>query len=684
MVDLNIILYITIPATIILSIVFFILQYKQKKDAMPNLMKHKKRKEVKEKISKVVYNVLTQTPLLKDYVNVIEFAYMRICPYDKPTLVRLITETMIISFIGSVITGSGILILNIVINTHVTVFALCCTVLMIYATCIEILNFRIRRTQERISQDLVLLISNIKHHYLVHHNVAQALIAAADGMSHEINLHANQLYSILISADRERAVLEYVANPRANKYMKMFLSQAFEASEKGDALNENGESTFLYNLEFLRIEIMQDSFNMLKQNYKLQGYSLVILLPVMAMPIIKLWGMDFEAEMKTFYSQTGHFIEAVTLAATFLIYRSVNKTRDMNFSTDKSSLKLANKIFKNNIATKRLSDSIENHKGKFFQHIRFLQRETGDVTGVAYFCFKSVVFVVVVTSIMFFFFQTLHLQNMNYVITEVNNIDSIVSIATEKQKVAIVDATLKMTNDYLKEKKITSEELLTVIDDYVFITNDATKLAICNEVVRRIQSYHNSFIQWYEILISFGVGLASCVFPYFGLKYKYNLILQSRGKEVQTFQSILIMERLFPSITTVELLENLEAYALYFKSIIRECINTYSIAPRASLLKLKNSTDFQDFRDLCDEFLAIEEVGVKEAFGELVNNRDMSGKLTELNINMVLDKKQDSTDLLSMIPAGLAVGVYFVLPFAISVLDNIGGMFSLLDTLNKM
>ena len=144
------------------------------------------------------------------------------------------------------------------------------------------------------------------------------------------------------------------------------------------------------------------------------------------------------------------------------------------------------------------------------------------------------------------------------------------------------------------------------------------------------------------------------------------------------------MERLFPSITTVELLENLEAYALYFKSIIRECINTYSIAPRASLLKLKNSTDFQDFRDLCDEFLAIEEVGVKEAFGELVNNRDMSGKLTELNINMVLDKKQDSTDLLSMIPAGLAVGVYFVLPFAISVLDNIGGMFSLLDTLNKM
>ena len=176
------------------------------------------------------------------------------------------------------------------------------------------------------------------------------------------------------------------------------------------------------------------------------------------------------------------------------------------------------------------------------------------------------------------------------------------------------------------------------------------------------------------------LGLAAAFIPYIGLKYRHNLIMQGKDDEVRQFQAIILMERLFPNITCVQILEEMENFARVFKPSLQACINSYSSGPQEALYELRRAEQGSDeFTDIIDGFIDVEKVGVATAFAEVAGNREMEQEIKALNEERNLERQRDFTSMISYVPAVLCVGVYFIAPFAINVISRLFVMFEMLE-----
>lgn len=648
-------------------------------------VKERNKLERAEKFGNVIFKVTKQIPILRTFVSQCEDAYLAVCPYSRPMLMRLVSNTLIVSFFVSIIVVVALLVFNILITGYTTRYSISCCVLGVYITCIEVLNYRVTTAEHKITQDLIVFISKVKHNYNVSKNIPKAISLAADGMSFEVTLHAQEMYEILTSLNRKDRVKDYVLNPKTNRYLKMFITQAYEASEKGDILDEYGVSTFISNMEFFRMDIMKDVFANQKRAYAMTGYVFVTIVPVFIMPVLKYWGLDFAPELELFYSGGGKFITILTFLATIIIYRSVNRARNISFGSNLSSVNPFEKIaLWDNDNFKKFADIADTTANPIQRHVRKMLLDSGSNPRFSIFATKSVLLMIITTIIMVMFFAFTHIQERQSLRTEVNNIDNIVAIASDKQKEDIKTTILKMVDDYYSSSNLSDEHLIAGISNYMYISNKQTKLEVAKEVRSRILQCKTSYLQWWELLLSFGLGFCALFVPYLELRYKYGLVLDGRAKEVRQFQAIIIMERVFPDVTAVDLLEAMETYASYFRRSIRDCINNYSTGPKAALIRLRDTADYDDFRDLIESFINVEDIGVSVAFVEVSNNREMIEKTNELMQDIQTSKKQDRTDVISKVPALLAVGAYFIVPFGVYVFGDVDELFDMLDSFQNL
>ena len=112
-------------------------------------------------------------------------------------------------------------------------------------------------------------------------------------------------------------------------------------------------------------------------------------------------------------------------------------------------------------------------------------------------------------------------------------------------------------------------------------------------------------------------------------------------------------------------------------------MTSYSIGPREALLRLrKNAGNIHyGFRDIADGFLAVDDVGIQNAFAEVENNREMLEKMSQLEAEIQLRSKKDGIDILSRVPMCLTLGGYFIVPFLAESLRGVADVFELLEEL---
>ena len=171
--------------------------------------------------------------------------------------------------------------------------------------------------------------------------------------------------------------------------------------------------------------------------------------------------------------------------------------------------------------------------------------------------------------------------------------------------------------------------------------------------------------------------------PLVRIYYQVQTALSGAAYEIRQFQSVIMMERSMPGVTIPGLLEDMEIFSVIFKGILRRCINAYSSGPNKALLRMKEEGGqiHGSFGELSDAFLSVDEVGIAAAFAEVEHNRGLLEKITRLEAEITMEKKRDSTELMTKIPMGLTVGAYFVLPFFIHALQGVFEVFTLLEEL---
>jgi len=176
-------------------------------------------------------------------------------------------------------------------------------------------------------------------------------------------------------------------------------------------------------------------------------------------------------------------------------------------------------------------------------------------------------------------------------------------------------------------------------------------------------------------------GICIGVLPIIKLYFQGQRIRDGAVHEVRQFQAVLLMERKLQGVTVVDLLEDMELFSKCFRNCLRRCINSYSSDPGWALQRLKEEGNIlhPSFGELADSFLSVDEAGVELSFAEVENNRRLLDRMTKLETEIHMERKKDSTDLVSRIPVILTVGIYFIFPVFGYSLHGVYEVFRLLE-----
>ena len=304
--------------------------------------------------------------------------YRKLCPYGEERLNEIVNADHRLVILVVTLLSVGIVFWNALFHLFSTCYVVGCVVLFSYISFCEIAGKREQRVSDTLHEEFITYLAAVKHSFLSGKNVANAVITAAEEFGEEIRLHAAVLYRILSEGMRKEKVREYVLFEPYDRYLKLFLVQAYEASEKGDVMLSEDVSLFSENLEHLRLVVMEELYHERKKRFEYAGYLFVSLMPVVFMPLFKQWGISFSAELFGFYNSIGKLLELVALAVAYVIYCFLCMARAVGYSTESNPVFLFSRL--QEWYRKRLLKEQAEYEIRQFQSVLCMERRMTDNT----------------------------------------------------------------------------------------------------------------------------------------------------------------------------------------------------------------------------------------------------------------------------------------------------------------
>lgn len=601
--------------------------------------------------------------------------FLCICPYGKEKLNKLVSGCMARLFLVSIVSIIGFCCWNAVWGWNSFSYLAEGIVLAVYIAGIEVPNYQLQEIENKVYRELLTYLSRVKHRYMSCHHMANAIFDAGDGMSYEIQRLAIELYRILVESNRKETVRKYILYHKTNKYLKLFLIQAYEVSEKGDLF-------FAENIEQLRLELMEELYRRRRRVHEFSGYVFVATTPFFFMPVLRQWGIEFAPELDFFYAGTGILLETVTFIVTMVIYGLIVQAKEIAlFSEVSAKTQLDFTFLYKNSVISFLIRQLENSFLNFQKIVNRLIVQSGVRTECGKVFFQMFTLAVGAFLGMSVFFLGLHEREQKAVLEKVSSIETIAPVAGEEKRMVLTGYILQITKEFAGKRDVTEAEICTRLRENIRLGNDSMEDAVVQEILMKLEQYEASKGSLAEVFYCFCIGILAGMFPLLKLSYRKHTIAAGAVYEVRQFQSVILMERKLQGMTVIGLLEDMEVFSGCFRNCLRRCINSYGAGPEAALLRLKEegSRIHESFSELADAFLSVDEVGIELAFAEVEGNRRLLEKMTQLEADIRMERKKDSTDLIAKIPMVLTVGAYFILPFFVHSLKGAYEVFELLE-----
>lgn len=184
------------------------------------------------------------------------------------------------------------------------------------------------------------------------------------------------------------------------------------------------------------------------------------------------------------------------------------------------------------------------------------------------------------------------------------------------------------------------------------------------------------FIYWYQLLLSLGFGLIAYSYPYLMVKYKSKIMKMNMEDEVVQFQSIIMMVKDMERISTINILEFMEDFAIIFKDSIQTCINDFDSGDIQALEELRDNERFEPFRRIVNGLIISDKIGIEKAFDEIATDQVFYQDKRKSDNEEILSKKAVIGKVIANTPAIITIGLYLIVPFVSESLNQLGGFAS--------
>lgn len=600
-------------------------------------------------------------------------------PADAVSVKKQVTKILVaLSVIGVGGIALSIIISAALVNSSLY-FTLCgfmLTALILNAY----VNGRLAKLKEKLLLQFADFLTKMRHAYHETPIIDVALQNTLDEIPYEIRLHVAKIADIISDPDMNERIDEYIGK-EPSQYILMFLSMCASVKEYGDRKTESGQSVFLTNLNYLKEEVNNEVLGRRRNRAAFAMIPAMVLMPIILVPIMQRFAENNFEGISDYYAGIAGVISMIVVFVVCIgAYELIVLLRDGGETAEKDTdiwARLAQIPLLN-----RMASAVVNRNYTKYRRYNDMARGMGDHTGMKAFFTKRFVMAVAAGVL------TLVIFISGVLVARVTLLRSWSSefkdsmAPSEEYTAAMRDVGEEYAMTYRKNEDISSDAFKKKVAEHIKETTDITSDTLAEEVATEVSTkltkYQKTYFKWWELLISIGVALMFYFIPVWYLKYKQGLINMRKEGEIVRFQSMVLILMHMEGTTLETILEWMERFSYCFKETISECRIALPRGSQDALENMKNAEPFESFKDFTDNLIAIDKVGVEEAFDEVQTDRSYFIRKREEDRVEMLDKKLARAHRIMYVPLFLTIALYLIVPMSIYMLDMFQEMRSVL------
>lgn len=545
-----------------------------------------------------------------------------------------------------------------------------------------ILDIRVNRLEIKLLDELLRLMSSVRHAYQRHGMVSDALEEAADQTVEPVSVHAGFILEALTDSKPSEALERYFETA-PNRFLKSFAGISQLIMEFGDQSRETG-SLYLRGLGNLSGEIQLDLLRRNRLDYLLKGLSVIALLPVFFTKPVELWAIrSFPLTEQFYLSKPGMFVKIgllLMILACSMLLQKLKGDEDSAYRQRERSAPWEARWYRKGWVRKIALCFTPLPGSRYRERLDRLLRDNNHPLCLEWFQLRRVTLFVLCVVLATGGAYWMHWKSKQWIMNEppasYTFFGSLSSQDREAAKSSVaLDKSILESKDIRTSPEKWNEAILRLQteESELFATSDQLIEAVHARILDKLQRLDNEYMKWWELLAAAGAGLLGYYIPYWMLVLERRIRLMDMKHEVYQFQTMIFILRELDRISVEEILEWMYSYAVLFKNPLQKCLLHFGHGAEAALRQMKEEAGLEEFRQLADKLiLANEKITIHSAFDDLESDMSFQFEQRRLHFEKSLETKAELGRMFGFAPMYCLIFGYLVIPLIWMSFEQMG------------
>lgn len=652
--------------------------------------KSKKEQELARKNTyRKLYKILARNFITQKSVRKIYSKLANLCVYKRDDLYILSTQYFLMSWgISAVLIVFGILMFSDAISILMCVaFAL-----LLNTTLIE---KQLDKQYFKVLEAMSKALGAIRQEYMKSNSVVEAINDAP--IDDILKRPFDEIYSILTSTDAELKLQEfYAATPF--RTLQTLVGICFNINNQGDTKDEKGNSNFVSALTTLSQDVNAEITKITTQKKKFGMIEYLPFVPILAMGFLESYFTSIMPGTALIYGgPLGYICRTVTILASIICYGVITRINTVVPVKEDDRVVWAVNALVNPIV-KHYVDNIKPKNKKAFklkQKLKLaLSRQTIEEITVQRIVYAAICFVAALITC----FSVITMggeyvrnstQQLSLVATDemeryskesILNLDERyisqrMALQPEKTLKDEINDVIKSIKDLLglngkksvteKDEKypdLSEESIKALVQGYMPGLSDLQVVDQVKRLQDKFESIMGNEFHWWMIWLCALIAFIGWKIPDIAIKMR-RIMVRTEAEDdflqLQTLVSIFMTT----DMDTIDTLYELSQHSRIHKEMLTYCYHSYPSNPELELTRLQSKTPLTEFKRFIGKLkLTISDLSMKEAFSDLIIEREQIMRIREITINATIDKKRGLCGPLSLTPLGCMVVGELLIP----------------------
>lgn len=543
----------------------------------------------------------------------------------------------------------------------------CLALAMVLSTII--VDKKVDSVNKNVYKQLRVAVASLRQEYLRYNDIVEALTAGEYG--DDIRHCFEELTSIITATNGDLMLREFFDRV-PYRPVQTLARMCYDVNNVGDVVDESGQSNFVNSLTLMSSDINAE---LERIQYQESKFGKIEYLPLVVIPGMKLLETFFLKEIPNtaiiYEGPIGYIFRVVILVSCIVCYTTIARINSTNSIKEDDRQEWVVNALKNLKVAKFVDSYSPKNTGlggkcsltrliKFIipsyrtDRKRMYQKKLKDAISrksIHHVYLEKLVYAVglfafsILVSICAVHFGKEYLVNTTSQLTLIAS-DELEGYKDEDILALDEEYAFRMDNgDYIDEV-----ELEKMVDEHLPGLTSFEKEDQYSRLETKYEAIQGAYYRWWYILICLAVGVVGWFIPDIMLKLRKKLV------ETEAEEDFLQMQMLMTIIMntdadTLEALEQLCQISKIHKDLMLYCYNSFPSNPKEELQKLKRQTPLIDFKRFIDKLeLTVDDLSLKDAFSDLIIEREHILKLRQMKMQASINKKRSLCGQLSLAP----------------------------------